>query len=170
MLFRVRRTLFATMIGALVLGVIWCRLALQEALLNDCLTRLGGTVCYNQEGTLIGVTPDSYSYTRNAQSTSLRETCKSTMEAVIISPEAASQIITGFYFSQLVNNPNDRKPISDEQIYDCGEVFTVVSKITIDATLWYEVLLKDSSAWIEASNVILVLTDANIPSATNTPS
>lgn len=160
------RIFLITLVALILIGIISARHLQLESLRNPCNVLLGGTVCYNEAGTLIGITPDEYGFQLKTQSARSLNECQTTQAAIVVTPGSSPQLVIAVPVASLHNSPHgDNLLATDNPRVYCGEVFSVVNQTrTEGGHLWYEVVTTDTiTGWLIAEDVKLISSGRKTP-------
>lgn len=132
----------------LFLGTIWIFTEINRLKsMSSCLVRLGGTHCYNEQGTPIGTTPDAWAYEHMTDEARTQSFCKATLTAVSSHSPPASIVISPFVF--VGNRPSMSLSPSEGFIIFCGQSIEILRETKNNEGRWYEVKTSDDfSGWI----------------------
>jgi hypothetical protein len=125
--------------------------------LSRCLTHLGGTTCYNEAGTAIGLTPDTFGssqMTRHAQEQAL---CNATLTAIPSNNKISPRSIVIVPYTFVGNRPALNLSSREGFFVSCGQQVELLSELKRGDGLWYEIKVSDRlSGWIRSTDGIAI--------------
>jgi hypothetical protein len=166
-----RRWIILIVLLIIATGAIFLwKSAIDYVLQNPCNTQLGGTICYNAQGTVIGYTPDEYGRQLMTEDARALQECAVALAALTATPHVqdSAQIIVIVPVAIFYDLPGFYSPT--HRAGYCGESFRVIARGMNDEGNWYLIVDHNAeTAWVKSEAVWLNISASELPIAVTVP-